>query len=65
MEDKKWRLRVVTSNGDKPPVLEGVATMAGSSSSSQEEGAVLIEEVFHKQEVMDYCLPDREEVLFR
>lgn len=55
-EDKKWKLRLATSSCDRPPVLEGV--------TSEEEVAV-IEESFHKQEVMDYCLPDREEILFR
>lgn len=55
-EDKKWRLRLVTSSRDRPPVLEGVVS---------EEDVAVIDESFHKQEVMDYCLPDREEILFR
>ena len=55
-EDKKWRLRLVTSSRDNPPVLEGV---------SREEDVVVIDEAFHKQEIMDYCLPDREDILFR
>lgn len=56
MEDKKWKLRLATSSRDRPPVLEGVTS---------EEEMVVIEDTFHKQEVMDYSLPDREEILFR
>lgn len=56
MEDKKWKLRIVTSNKDRPPILEGVTS---------DESMVAIDESFHKQEMMNYCLPDREEVLFR
>lgn len=54
-EDKKWKLRVTTSNKDRPPILEGW---------SSEEGKE-VDEPFSKQELMDYCLPNREEVLFR
>ena len=54
-EEKKWRLRIMTSSRDKPPVLEGWST----------ESVRDIDELFHKEEVMDYCLPNREQVLFR
>ena len=57
-EDKKWKLRVVTTNKEKPPVLEDVTT-------DESPGMVMICDSFHKQELMNYCLPDREEVLFR
>ena len=56
MEDKKWKLRLVTSSKDRPPVLEGVTS---------EEEMVAIDDSFHKQEVVNYCLPDREDILFR
>lgn len=54
-EDKKWKLRVITSSKESPPVLEGWSTEEGKE----------IDETFSKQEIMDYCLPNREEVLFR
>ena len=54
LEDKKWKLRIVTSNRDEPPMMEG---------SSEEDG--LLEETLHKEEMIDYCLPDREDVMFR
>lgn len=55
-EDKKWQLRIASSSIDAPPQLEGVES---------EEDMVGINDVFHKQEVMNYCLPDREDILFR
>lgn len=54
-DEKKWRLRVMTSSREKQPVLEGWNT----------EDTKEVEETFHKEEVMDYCLPNREQVLFR
>lgn len=49
-DDRKWKLRIVTSSRDRPPSIE-------ESSSS--------EDTFQKKEIMDYCLPDREEIIFR
>ena len=54
-EEKKWRLRVMTSSREKPPILEGWTT----------EETKDIEESFHKEELMDYSLPNRDQVLFR
>ena len=54
-EDKKFKLRIVTSHRDRPPLVEGC---------SKEEGKV-VDETFHKQEFINYCLPDREDILFR
>ena len=46
---------MITSNKERPPILEGW---------NMEEGKE-VEETFNKQDIMDYCLPNREEVLFR
>ncbi len=56
LEDKKWKLRIATSSRYAPPQLEGI---------SSEEEMVAIDDTFHKQELTNYCLPDREEILFR
>lgn len=56
-EEKKWKLRIVTSNKDRPPVLEEVVT--------EEGGMSVIKDSFYKQEVTNFCLPDREQILFR
>ena len=57
LEDKKWKLRVATSSRDAPPLMDGI--------SSEEEMVAAIDDIFHKLEFMNYCLPDREEILFR
>lgn len=54
-DSKKWKLRVVTSNRDLPPLLEGCST----------DEKKMTEEVFHKQEMLTYCLPDREDIVLR
>ena len=56
LEDKKWKLRIASSSRDAPPQVEGITS---------EEEMVAIDDVFHKQDMMNYCLPDREELLFR
>lgn len=53
VDDRKWKLLAITSNKERPPVLNW-------NTEDREE-----EETFIRQEIVDYCLPNREEVLFR
>lgn len=57
-EEKRWRLRIVTSHKDRPPTLEDLVP-------DSKGGVVTVTNTFNKQEVMDYCLPDRDDILLR
>ena len=54
-EGQEWKLRVISSHS-KLPLRQGLG-------EAGEEDRITTE--YHLSEVQDYCLPDRDNVLFR
>ena len=54
MEGGRWELRLVCSSARMPVRREG-----------EDEGEVEVSSTFHAHEIQEYCLPNRENQLFR
>lgn len=63
VEDKRWKVRVVSSSKDRRMVLQD--RPGGTTPITMDDGLIVIDDTFLKQEMNYYCLPDREEILFR